>query len=186
MHMASLGFPGYAIGGLSLGESREVTWSMVEASMAPLPPALPRYLMGMGSPEELVEAVARGVDLLDSALPTRIARNGSLFTRRGRINITNSRFQSQGSPVEESCPCYLCRTYSTAYLSHLFRTGETLGLKLATLHNLTFIQRLLEEMRTSIQRGGFPRFREGFMAGYRPTDETVRLARRRRAGEGER
>jgi queuine tRNA-ribosyltransferase len=183
--MASLGFPGYAIGGLSLGESREVMWSMVDASVAPLPPTSPRYLMGVGSPEELVEAVARGVDLLDSTLPTRTARNGSLFTRRGRINITNSRFLSQESPVEEDCPCYLCRTYSAAYLSHLFRTGETLGLRLATLHNLTFIQWLMEEMRTAIQGGGFPNFREGFLAGYRPTDEAVRLARRRRAGEVE-
>ncbi|MDP6101136.1 MAG: tRNA-guanine transglycosylase, partial [Dehalococcoidia bacterium] len=113
------------------------------------------------------------------------ARNGSLFTRRGRINITNSRFLSQESPVEEDCPCYLCRTYSAAYLSHLFRTGETLGLRLATLHNLTFIQWLMEEMRTAIQGGGFPNFREGFLAGYRPTDEAVRLARRRRAGEVE-
>ncbi|MDP6510569.1 MAG: tRNA guanosine(34) transglycosylase Tgt [Dehalococcoidia bacterium] len=184
-HMASLGFPGYAIGGLSLGESREVMWGMVEASVAPLPPASPRYLMGVGSPEELVEAVARGVDLLDSALPTRIARNGSLFTRRGRINITNSRFQGRESPVEDGCPCYLCRTYSAAYLSHLFRTGETLGLRLATLHNLTFLQRLMAEMRMVIQDGGFSRFREGFLAGYRPTDEAVRLARRRRAGKGE-
>jgi queuine tRNA-ribosyltransferase len=141
--------------------------------------------MGVGSPEEMVEAVALGVDLFDSALPTRIARNGSLFTARGRINIGNSRFQQYQAPVEEGCPCYTCRTYSAAYLSHLFRTGETLGLRLATLHNLTFVMGLMARMRDAIREGTFPRFREEFLSGYRPTDEAVRLARRRRAGGNE-
>jgi queuine tRNA-ribosyltransferase len=183
-HMASLAFPGFAIGGLCLGESREEMWQMVEASVAPLPTASPRYLMGVGSPEELVEGVSRGVDLFDSALPTRIARNGSLFTGQGRINIGNSRFQQHEAPVEDGCPCYTCRTYSAAYLSHLFRTGDTLGLRLATLHNLTFIMGLMARIRDAIQQGTFPRFRQEFLAGYRPTDEAVRLARRRQVGSG--
>ncbi|MEK7848693.1 MAG: tRNA-guanine transglycosylase, partial [Chloroflexota bacterium] len=112
------------------------------------------------------------------------ARNGAFYTRRGRLNILNARFQRQEAPVEEGCPCYGCRTYSAAYLSHLFRTGETLGLRLATLHNLTFTMDLMARIRESIRGGTFARFREEFLAGYRPTDEEARLARRRTVRKG--
>ena len=176
--LTSLGFDGYAIGGLSIGEPKAITYSIVEQTAAALPADKPRYLMGVGSPEDLVESVSRGIDIFDSALPTRIARNGGIFTRRGRIIVRNADFRDRDEPLEEGCDCYTCRNFSAAYINHLFRCKELLVYRLATIHNLRFVLRLMDEMRGSIVQGGFQSFRESFLDVYRPTDEAVRLSQR--------
>jgi queuine tRNA-ribosyltransferase len=173
--LISLGFPGYAIGGLSIGEPKQVTLSVTEKTAALLPEDRPRYLMGVGSPEDLVECVARGIDIFDSALPTRVARNGALFTTSGRVNILNAVFTEEQQPIDPACNCYTCRTFSAAYLHHLFKARELLAYRLATIHNLTFISNLMKRMRDAILDGSFPSYREKFMVGYKPTDEATRL-----------
>ncbi len=178
--ITSLGFDGYAIGGLAVGESKAVMYQVTEQVAALLPREKPRYLMGVGAPEDLVECVSRGVDIFDCALPTRVARNGALFTRKGRVNITAATYREEMAPVDEGCDCPTCRSYSTAYLHHLFRAKELLGLRLATVHNLRFVFRLMEEMRRAILDGSFPQYRERFLAEYKPTDEARRLSQKER------
>ncbi|HEY41940.1 MAG TPA: tRNA guanosine(34) transglycosylase Tgt [Dehalococcoidia bacterium] len=173
--LTSMDFPGYAIGGLSIGEPKQVTLSITEETAALLPQDKPRYLMGVGSPEDLVECVARGIDIFDSALPTRVARNGALFTSSGRVNILNAAFAEEQRPLDPACDCYTCRTFSAVYLHHLFKAKELLAYRLATIHNLTFISNLVCRMRDAILNGTFPLFREDFMVRYRPTDEATRL-----------
>ena len=173
--LTALDFPGYAIGGLSIGEPKETTLAMTEATASLLPAAKPRYLMGVGAPEDIVAGVARGIDIFDSALPTRVARNGALFTGQGRRNIRNAAFARQDSPIDPDCDCYACRNFTAAYLNHLFKSGEILGLRLATLHNLRFISNLMRKIRSAISDGTFDAFRENFLAGYRTTDEQARL-----------
>ena len=163
---ANLDFPGYAIGGLSLGEPKELTLAMLDETVAFLPPEKPRYLMGVGSPPELVEGVARGVDLFDSALPTRMARNGGLFTSKGKRNIRNAIFKTQDAPVDSQCDCYTCRNFSAAYLHHLFRCEELLAYRLATIHNLHFIIRLMEQIRQALLEGSFNSFRLNYIEQY--------------------
>ena len=175
-HITSLGFDGYALGGLAVGESKAQMYEVVEQTGALLPTNRPRYLMGVGSPEDLVEAVARGMDIFDCVLPTRVARNGALFTDGGRVDIKHSRYQYQSGPVDEGCDCYSCRNFSAAYLRHLFKGGEVLGLRLATIHNLRYILRLMENVRSAIVNGRFASLREAFREGYRTTDEGARLA----------
>ena len=165
--LAALDLPGYAIGGLSLGEPKEATWAMVAATVAVLPPDRPRYLMGVGTPEDLVHAVDLGIDMLDSVMPTRVARNGALFTRAGRQNIRNAAFRTQEAPVAPGCDCYTCRTFSAAYLHHLFRCAEPLAYRLATVHNLRFMIRLTEEIRAAIATGNWPAIAAELIAGYR-------------------
>jgi len=177
--LSALDFPGYGIGGLSIGEPKEVTLAMVEETTPWLPENKPRYLMGVGSPEDIVEGVARGVDMFDSALPTRVARNGALFTRQGRVNIRNAAFSRMETPVDSECDCYACRNFSAAYLSHLFRSGELLALRLATLHNLTFINRLISDIRSAIVNNTFSTFRKDFLTNYRTTDEQTRFEQKR-------
>jgi queuine tRNA-ribosyltransferase len=179
-YLASLDFPGYAIGGLSLGEPKKITFEMVEETTALLPEGKPRYLMGVGSPEDIVEAVALGCDIFDSALPTRVARNGALFTWQGRINITNAAYSDMEKPVVDGCGCYSCRNFSAAYLHHLFNAGELLAYRLATIHNLSFIAELMNRIRGAIEKGSFAAFRENFLANYQPTDEPTRLAQKQR------
>ena len=179
-YLTSLGFSGYAIGGLSLGEPKSVTLDITEATVALLPENKPRYLMGVGSPEDIIEAVARGVDIFDSALPTRVARNGALFTGQGRHNIQNSVYSQMEQPIDPECDCYTCRTFSAAYLHHLFRCGELLAYRLATIHNLNFISNLMHKVRSAILNGTFSSFRENFLAGYKPTDEQVRLSQKQK------
>lgn len=176
--LTSSGFDGYAIGGLSIGEPKQVTYSIVEETVSLLPEDKPRYLMGVGSPEDLVIGVSMGIDIFDSALPTRIARNGGFFTRNGRKIIRNAHFRDRDNPMEEGCDCYTCQNFSAAYIHHLFRCKELLAYRLATIHNLRFIMRLMEEMRSSIADGSFPSFKDSFLASYRPTDEAVRLSQR--------
>ncbi len=178
--IAALDLPGCAIGGLSVGESKSLTWPMLEASVSVLPLEKPRYLMGVGSPEDLVEGVRRGVDMFDCVLPTRLARNGALFTADGRVNIGNARFSTQDAPIDPECDCYSCAIFTAAYLHHLFRCDELLGHRLATIHNLRFLTRLMDRLRTAIVAGTFESFATGFLARYRPVDEAVRQGQRER------
>ncbi len=179
-YLTSLDFSGYAIGGLSLGEPKRVTLAMIEETVALLPETKPRYLMGVGSPEDLVEGVARGIDIFDSALPTRIARNGALFTGQGRHNISNAVYSQMDQPIAPGCDCYTCRTFSAAYLHHLFSCNELLGYRLATIHNLNFIHKLMQKIRSAILDGTFNSFKDNFRASYQPTDEQVRLAQKQK------
>jgi len=179
-YLTSLDFPGYAIGGLSVGEPKEMTLAMVEETVALLPGNKPRYLMGVGSPEDIVEGVARGMDMFDSALPTRVARNGALFTGQGRRNIRNAAFSRMEQPVVPDCECYTCRTFSAAYLHHLFKSEELLALRLATIHNLHFIHKLTGKIRSAILDGTFSAFRDNFLASYQPTDEQTRVSQKQK------
>jgi queuine tRNA-ribosyltransferase len=178
-YLTSLDFAGYAIGGLSLGEPKEVTWSITEETACLLPQGKPRYLMGVGSPEDIVEAVSRGIDILDSALPTRVARNGALLTRLGRINIGSSVYKDREQPVDPECGCYTCQTFSTAYLHHLFNCNELLAYRLATIHNLSFVTNLVRQIRTAILDNSFISFRNKFLKDYQPTNEQIRLRQKR-------
>jgi queuine tRNA-ribosyltransferase len=153
--LCEIGFSGYAIGGVSVGESRETFDETVRSSAGLLPADRPRYLMGVGRPADLVRAVAAGVDLFDCVMPTRNARNGSLFTREGRIQIKRAEYRRDARPIEEGCPCEACRRYSRAYLRHLFVSDEILGHRLNTLHNLTFYLSLMRRMREAIEAGSF-------------------------------
>jgi len=179
-YLTSLGFAGYAIGGLSLGEPKRVTLSMIEATVASLPADKPRYLMGVGSPEGLLEGAARGIDIFDSALPTRVARNGALFTWEGRRNISNAVYRQMDQPIVPGCDCYTCRTFSAAYLHHLFSCNELLGYRLATIHNLSFMHNLMQKMGNAILDGTFSTFKDNFLASYQPTNETVQLDQKRK------
>jgi queuine tRNA-ribosyltransferase len=179
-YLASLDFLGYAIGGLSIGEPKKTTLAMIEATVAFLPESKPRYLMGVGSPEDIVEAVARGCDIFDSALPTRVARNGALFTWQGRKNITNAAYADMEQPIVPGCDCYCCRHFSAAYLHHLFNAGELLAYRLATIHNLSFIAELMNKIRGAIADGTFPGFKNDFLANYQTTDEPTRLSQKRK------
>jgi len=174
-YLTSLGFAGYAIGGLSVGEPKKVTLDIVEETVALLPEDKPRYLMGVGSPEDIVEGVARGIDIFDSALPTRVARNGALFTWQGRRNIRNAAFSRQDAPIVSDCDCYTCRTFSAAYLHHLFKSEELLVYRLATIHNLSFIHNLMDKIRSAILSGTFSTFKDNFRASYQPIDEQTRF-----------
>ena len=176
--ITSLGFDGYAVGGLAVGEAKGPMYEVSEQVGRLLPEEKPRYLMGVGSPEDLVECVGRGMDMFDCALPTRVARNGALFTKTGRVDITNRRYKGMADPVEEGCDCYSCGNFSAAYVHHLFKAKELLGLRLASIHNLRFVLRLMQDMRDAITRGGFESFRSDFLAAYRPTDESARLSQK--------
>ena len=176
--LVSLGLPGYAIGGISVGETKDQMHETTAATTYLLPSDRPRYLMGVGSPDDLVEAIAAGVDMLDCALPTRVARNGALFTRGGRVNVYSAPFRGREGPVEEGCDCYACDTFSAAYINHLFRSKELLAYRLATIHNLRFVLRLMEEMRAAIVDGSFHQYRKRFRTGYAPPDHTARQKQR--------
>jgi queuine tRNA-ribosyltransferase len=154
--LRSLAFDGYAVGGLSLGEPKALTYELLELQAGELPRDLPRYLMGVGTPIDLIEAVARGVDLMDCVLPTRIARNGSVLTRGGRINLRNRRFADDPGPLEIGCGCYSCQRFSRAYLRHLFMAGEILAHRLASIHNLFVLLRLMDRIRDGIGSGSLP------------------------------
>ncbi len=173
--LTGLDFPGYAIGGLSVGESKQEMHAILDEMAAVLPENKPRYLMGVGSPEDLFEGVARGVDIFDCVLPTRIARNGALFTRRGRLNIRNARFAEDSGPIEEGCTCYACTNFSRAYVRHLIMAEEILGLRLTTLHNLHFLIHLAGRIRESIISGTFGQVKEEFLAGYPVVEHEVRV-----------
>jgi queuine tRNA-ribosyltransferase len=178
--VAASGTPGCAIGGLSVGETKATMWAMLDASIAELPAEKPRYLMGVGAPEDLMEAVRRGVDMFDCVLPTRLGRNGALFTAGGRVNIRNARFATRFEPLDPSCDCAACVGFTAAYLHHLFKTEEILGYRLASIHNIRFLTRLMEQARAAIFNGSYDGFADDFLALYRVTDEAVRAAQRER------
>lgn len=184
--LVDLDFPGYGIGGLSVGEPKELFYRMLAISAAALPSGKPRYVMGVGAPEDLFEAVLNGVDMFDCVLQTRLGRNGGLFTRSGRINIRNARFREDDGPIDSTCDCYTCRTFTLAYLHHLFRTEELLAYRLASLHNIRWTIKLVEEMRVAIRHGAFRELRARFLAGYRTTDAATREAQRVRWTEARR
>jgi queuine tRNA-ribosyltransferase len=166
MQLLEMDFPGYALGGLSLGEPRSLTLEMVERSMEWIPEDKPRYLMGVGTPEDLWEAVSLGVDQFDCVLPTRNGRNGQLFTSQGKLNIKNAPFREDFGPVDPACDCDLCTRFSRAYLHHLFRAGELSAGRLASLHNVAFLIRLMRQIRKSITDGTFLQNKQSFLAAY--------------------
>jgi queuine tRNA-ribosyltransferase len=160
-----LDFPGHSIGGLSVGEGLDLMLEMTARTIERLPPAKPRYLMGVGRPEEVVACVAQGVDLFDCVLPTRCGRNGLAFTSRGRVKVRHAAHRADDRPLDPLCDCLACRRFSRAYLRHLFRAGEMLGLTLVSLHNLRYYMRLMAEMRRAILEGRFAAFRKEFSGG---------------------
>ena len=162
--LTDIGFDGYAVGGLSVGEPPEERLRVLDALAPQLPAAQPRYLMGVGRPEDLVACVARGIDMFDCVLPTRNARNGFLFTDQGTLRLRNARFAHDTRPLEAGCDCYTCRHYSRAYLRHLDRCGEMLGARLNTLHNLRYFQRLMARIRDAIAAGRLQEFTREFRA----------------------
>lgn len=164
--LVALDFPGYAVGGLSVGEPRHIMRRVLSDVEPFLPKHKPRYLMGVGTPDYLFDAVERGIDMADCVLPTRIARNGTLMTSRGRLVVKNAIFAKDFSPPDPECDCPVCQTYTRAYLRHLFQTDEILGLRLATIHNLYFLLHLMERMRKSIEEDVFLEFKEDFMKKY--------------------
>ena len=165
--LVEVGFDGYAIGGLSLGEDKPALLDMVDVSVAELPPALPRYLMGVGLPEDLVEGVMRGVDLFDCVIPSRHGRTGWLFTTRGRVLIKQAQYAKDEAPIDAQCACPVCRQYSRAYLRHLYLSNEMLGVRCNTIHNLWYYRELMDTMRSAIQAGTFLAFRRHFYAQRR-------------------
>jgi queuine tRNA-ribosyltransferase len=163
---AALDLPGYALGGYAVGEAPERMWEGV-ARDAPLMPAdRPRYLMGVGTPEDLLQGIAAGIDMFDCVLPTRTARNGLLFTSRGKLTIRNARWADDQAPADPACACYSCRTFSRAYLRHLFKAGEILALRANTLHNLHFYLGLMSQARAAIEAGSFEAFRRERLAAW--------------------
>jgi queuine tRNA-ribosyltransferase len=176
--LAELDLPGYAVGGLSVGETKEEMYATLDVTTPELPDGKPRYLMGVGAPEDIVEGVARGIDIFDCVLPTRTARNGGLFTRSGRLNLRKGQYADDPLPVEPGCDCYACQHFSRAYLRHLFKAEEILGLHLATVHNVRFMIRLMNEIRGHIVAGTFAQFRSEFLSAYKIPDQAVRHAQR--------
>ena len=160
--IAAIDFPGYAIGGLSVGEPKSVMMEMAAHTLPLLPADRPRYIMGVGTPEDLVELVALGADMFDCVMPTRNARNGQLFTERGTINIRNARFREDEGPVDPSCDCYTCRHYSLAYLRHLYMAREILSSRLNTIHNIYYYLNLVKTMRAAILAENFDHFKKAF------------------------
>ncbi len=165
--LADMDFPGYGIGGLSVGEPKPLMYDMLDVIQEHMPVDKPRYLMGVGSPDCLVEGVLRGVDMFDCVLATRTARTGTVFTPDGTLTVRNATFARDYEPIDAQCDCYACRSFSRAYIRHLFKAGEILAARLATTHNLRFLMRLMQEMRDAIAAGALSAFAQDFLARYR-------------------
>ncbi len=187
--ITSLPFDAFALGGLSVGEGPEIMNKILAATCGLMPPDKPRYLMGVGRPQDLVDGVAHGIDMFDCVIPTRHARGGLLYTFQGRLRVTQGRYKRDGYPPDTSCRCYTCQNYSRAYLNHLFSIGEPLALTLATIHNLTFFYDLMEGIRNSIESGTFAKYRRDIKALYPEatsvgdeTDDTRRRDAAKRQG----
>jgi queuine tRNA-ribosyltransferase len=165
--LVDIGFEGYAIGGLSVGEPKEDMLRILAHTAPRLPAGRPRYLMGVGTPEDLLDGIAAGIDMFDCVMPTRNARNGWLFTRFGDVKLRNSRYRADGAPLDETCACPTCRTFSRSYLHHLQKVNEILGARLNTVHNLHFYLDLMRQARAAIAEGRFAAFREGFLQDRR-------------------
>lgn len=164
--LVRLGFDGYAIGGLSVGEGKPDMYAMLDVTVPELPENKPRYLMGVGHPEDLLEGVARGIDLFDCVVPSRHGRTGSLFTRTGRVVIKQARYAEDERPIDPDCTCPVCRRYSRAYLHHLFMVKEMLGARLNTIHNLWYFSELMRQIRETLREGTFPEFRDAFYRNH--------------------
>ncbi|MXO61602.1 tRNA guanosine(34) transglycosylase Tgt [Qipengyuania oceanensis] len=164
--LTEIGFDGYAVGGLAVGEGQEAMFATLDFAPAQLPPDRPRYLMGVGKPDDLVGAVERGIDMFDCVLPSRSGRNGQAFTWNGALNLRNARFAEDSDPLDDRCSCPTCATYSRAYLHHLVKAGEMLGAMLMTEHNLSFYQQLMQAMRDAIGDGRFTAFASDFRRDY--------------------
>ncbi len=160
--LKNIGFDGFAIGGLSVGEPKEDMLRILSHTAPQLPQDKPRYLMGVGTPEDLVDAVGHGIDMFDCVMPTRNARNGHLFTRFGDVRIKNAQYRMDTKPLDAQCTCYTCKNFSRAYLHHLHRLNEILGARLNSIHNLHYYQELMADMRAAIERGQFAEFVAGF------------------------
>ncbi|ABO50194.1 tRNA-guanine transglycosylase [Desulforamulus reducens MI-1] len=161
--LLAMDFPGYGIGGLSVGEPKELMYEVLDQLMPIMPEDKPRYLMGVGSPDCLIEGVVRGVDMFDCVLPTRIARNGTVFTHNGKLTVRNAEYARDFRPMDQQCDCYACRNYSRAYIRHLIKTDEILGIRLTTIHNLHFIQHLMQNIRQAIREDRLLEYREDFL-----------------------
>lgn len=164
--LVSLDFPGYAIGGLSVGEPKDVMNRALEFTTPLLPTDKPRYLMGVGSPDSLIDGAIRGVDMFDSVLPTRIARNGTCMTSTGRLVVRNAKFARDFNPIDENCDCHVCKNYTRAYIRHLVKSNETFGFRLTTYHNLHFLLKLMEQVRNAIRNDRLGDFKEEFFEKY--------------------
>ncbi|HBS58574.1 MAG TPA: tRNA guanosine(34) transglycosylase Tgt [Firmicutes bacterium] len=165
--LVEMDFPGYAIGGLSVGEPKDIMYDLLDYTAPLLPETKPRYLMGVGSPDCLVEGVLRGIDMFDCVLPTRIARNGTIMTRRGKVVVRNAEYARDFTPLDPACDCYACKNFTRAYVRHLFKAEEILGLRLTTMHNLHFLIKLMGEMREAILQDALPEFYREFWQRYR-------------------
>jgi queuine tRNA-ribosyltransferase len=171
--IVELDFDGYAIGGVSVGEPEEEMMRAVELAEPSLPTSKPRYAKGLGTPPQILQMIARGIDMFDCVLPTRLARNGTAFTAAGTLNLKNAEFASGKNPIEENCLCPACREFARGYIRHLIKAEEILGLRLITLHNLHFYLNLMNRARTEIAAGTFDQFREAFVAGYKTRDPSL-------------
>lgn len=165
--LIDMNFNGYALGGLSVGEPKSIMWEMVDTVVDMLPQGKPKYLMGVGFPEDIVEGIYRGIDMFDCVIPTRHARNGSLFTREGRINIKHAKYVKDESPIDETCACYTCKTFSRAYLRHLFVSHELSSYFLNTVHNIFFYNNLIETIRKALREGSFEAFYKKFILQWK-------------------
>lgn len=164
--LISLDFPGYAIGGLSVGETKDIMNNVLDVTTPLMPSNKPRYLMGVGSPDSLIDGAIRGIDMFDCVLPTRIARNGTCMTSNGRLVVRNAKYARDFSPIDENCTCYACRNYSRAYIRHLINTNEIFGFRLTTYHNLHFLLELMKQVRTAIYEDRLGDFKEAFFEQY--------------------
>jgi queuine tRNA-ribosyltransferase len=178
--LVGLDLPGYALGGLSVGEPKATTRAMLAAAVPELPDDRPRYLMGVGAPDDLLMAIGEGVDLFDCTLPTRIARAGAILTRQGRRNLRNARYRADAAPPDPACGCAVCARYPAATLHWLFQEEHALGGRLATYHNLAFLSGLLRDARAAIAAGTFAAFREAFLATWVAADPAVGREQRAR------
>ena len=170
--LVEIGFDGYAVGGVSVGEPENEMFRAIENAVPFLPSDHPRYAMGLGTPPQIIEMIARGVDMFDCVLPTRLARNGTAFTAAGTINLKNAPFAEDTGPIEAGCECHACRNFTRAYLRHLVKAEEILGLRLISIHNLHFYLNLTRQARERILKGTFQEFRERFVAGYQTRQES--------------
>jgi len=169
--LISIDFPGYAIGGLAVGEKKEDMLRIVNLMDRVLPNQKPRYLMGVGTPLDLLENIERGIDMFDCVMPTRHARNGQAFTRDGRLTVRNGKYKEDFRPIQDDCSCYACRNFSRAYIRHLINVKEILGVRLTTLHNLTFYNTLIKEIREAINSGVFSQYKNNFIERYTRFDD---------------
>lgn len=169
--IVALDFDGYAIGGVSVGEPEEFKWAVIKWVEPILPSSKPRYVMGVGSPEDLLNAIERGMDMFDCVLPTRLGRNGCVYTSEGKLNIKNARFKDDFSPIDPNCDCWACRNYTRAYLRHLYKAEEILAARLATYHNLYFYRKLMQSARQAIMNDEFLDFKREFLEKYKREED---------------